>query len=365
MRVACVTAVYPPTRGGMCTVAFAEATELAKKHDVTVFTLQTDNPRKDLVVDRASSVPVVRLRGLPRISLGGMVPQLFARLRGTDVVYAQLPAYGFMEVLILWKMITRKRLVVTVHMDPIGVGVFKILFKLQRIVLRAVINRADVVRISTRHFAADPLFKNVAAEKIEIIPFGIDTKRFSPAPGPKKLIYLFVGRLSRTHYFKGVEILLRAFKAVSEKNSSAELWIVGDGDERKNYEQLAGKLGIASHVRFLGAVSDEELPALYRRATVFVLPSTDTSETFGIVLLEAMASGVPVIASRLPGVDSVVTQGVTGFLIEPGSEVELKNALLDVASNRKQWEDKGSQARARACEYGDWSVIADKIGSLL
>jgi len=349
----------------MCTAALAEVTELAKKHEVTVFTLQTDNPRKDLVVDRAVSVPVVRLRGLPRISLGGMVPQLFARLRGSDVVYAQLPAYGFMEVLILWKMITRKRLVVTVHMDPIGVGVFKILFKIQRVVLQSLINRADAVRISTKHFASDALFKNVVPDKISIIPFGIDTQRFSPASEAKKLVYLFVGRLSRTHYFKGVEILLRAFKAVSEKNSSAELWIVGDGDERKNYEQLAGKLVIASHVRFLGAVSDEELPTLYRQAAVFVLPSTDTSETFGIVLLEAMASGVPVIASRLPGVDSVVMHGVTGFLIEPGSEVELKNALRDVASNRKQWEDRGVQARMRASEYGDWSVIADKIGSLL
>src|SRR3989338_2496921 len=136
MRIAFVTAVFPPTRGGMCTVATSEAAELSLTNDVTVFTLRTDNARKDLAVDRAGSGKTVRLLGLPRISLAGFVPQLLWKLWGNDVVYAHLPAYGFMEVLLLWKLITRKRLVVTVHMDPIGVGLFKFLFKAERFVLR-------------------------------------------------------------------------------------------------------------------------------------------------------------------------------------------------------------------------------------
>lgn len=365
MRIAFVSAVFPPTRGGMCTVAQAEAVELAQMHDVTVFTLQTDNPRKDLLVDRAHSFETVRLLGLPRISLGGFVPQLLWKLRGFDMVYAHLPAYGFMEVLILWKLFTRKRLMVTVHMDPIGSGLFKMIFKIERFVLRALIGRADVIRISTEHFSKDDLFSNAAQKKISIIPFGIDTTKFVPSKKENNTIFLFVGRLSRTHYFKGVELLLRSFKAVVEKNGRAELLIVGDGDERKNYERLSEKLKITKHVHFLGAVSDEELPRAYARATTFVLPSTDTSETFGLVLLEAMACGVPVIASRLPGVDSVVVDGFSGRLIEPGSEKELTETMLEADQNREEWKMFGINARERACEYGDWKGIATKINCLL
>lgn len=365
MRIAFVSAVFPPTRGGMCTVAAAEAAELSLLHSVTVFTLQTDNPRKDLLIDRSHGFETVRLQGIPRISLGGFVPQLLWRLRSFDVVYAHLPAYGFMEVLILWKLLTRRKLVVTVHMDPIGSGLYKFIFKLERFVLRAVISRADSVRISTEHFSHDPLFNRISKNKISIIPFGIDVKKFNPTGGEKKTVFLFVGRLSRTHYFKGVELLLRAFKSVLEKNAAAELLIVGDGDERKNYERVAEKLHISRHVTFLGAVSDEELPHVYARASCFVLPSTDTSETFGLVLLEAMASGVPVIASRLPGVDSVVSDGYSGRLIEPGNEIELVVAMNDAAQNKDAWKKFAINARTRACEYGDWSGIAAKIDSLL
>lgn len=365
MRIAFVSAVFPPTRGGMCTVAAAEAIELAKKHVVTVFTLRTDNPRKDLLIDRAHDFETVRLQGLPRISLGGFVPQLLWHLRSFDAVYAHLPAYGFMEVLILWKLMTRRKLVVTVHMDPIGSGLFKLIFKLERFVLRAVISRADSIRISTEHFSRDSLFGGISQNKISIIPFGIDVNKFNPVEGEKKTVFLFVGRLSRTHYFKGVELLLRAFKSVLEKNGGAELLIVGDGDERKNYERVAEKLHISRHVTFLGAVSDEELPGVYSRASCFVLPSTDTSETFGLVLLEAMASGVPVIASRLPGVDSVVSDGYSGHLIEPGNETELVNAMNDAAVRKNEWKNFGVNARARALEYGDWKGIAAKIDSLI
>ena len=365
MRIAFVSAVFPPTRGGMCTVAQAEAEELAQMHDVTVFTLQTDNPRKDLLVDRSHGFYTVRLFGLPRISLGGFVPQLLWKLRGFDAVYAHLPAYGFMEVLILWKLFTRKPLVVTVHMDPIGSGLFKCIFKLERYILRGLIGLSDNVRISTEHFSQDSLFRGIAREKIAIIPFGIDTQKFIPTQKENKSVFLFVGRLSRTHYFKGVELLLRSFKSVVEKNATAQLLIVGDGDERKNYERLCEKLCLTTQVRFLGAVSDEELPRVYARATTFVLPSTDTSETFGLVLLEAMACGVPVIASRLPGVDSVVLDGVSGRLIGPGNENELTQAMIDADEHSDAWKMFGHNARERACEYGDWKGIASKISSLL
>lgn len=367
MKIAYITAVYPPTRGGMCTVAGAEARALGRDHDVTVFTLSTDNPDQDEAYDKTSPVPVVRLRGFPRIAISAFVPQLIFLLRGFDAVYAHLPAYGFFEVIALWKLITRKRLIVTAHMDPIGTGlVYKIGFTLQKISYRTVLFLADAIRVSTNRLRSAPFLDTPRIQKkISVIPFGISLSTFHPAPQKTGHVYVFVGRLSKTHYFKGVDLLIRSFKAVTQVDSDSELWIVGDGEERVRYEQLAQKLRIHKRVRFLGAVSDFELPSVYRNASVMVLPSTDTSETFGLVLLEAMASGVPVIASNLPGVDELVEHGATGVLIDPGSQASLEEALCDASTQRNVWLARGKSARERAEAYGDWTIIAKRISALL
>jgi len=370
MRVAFVSAVFPPTRGGMCTVAAAEANALAAIHDVTVFTLATRDPRKDLIADRACRARVVRLTPFPRISLSGFVPQLLWHLRGFDVVYAQLPAYGFLEVLLLWKWWTRRRLVVTVHMDPIGSNAwYKIGFVLQRLFLRAVLRVSDSVRVSTARLEAASLLSGARRRGVtNVIPFGIDLKKFYPAAaGQKKSghVYLFVGALSHTHYFKGVELLIKSFQLVVAMDHDSELWIVGDGEQRTAYERLTVKLKIASRVKFLGSVADDELGDVYRAASIMVLPSTDTSETFGLVLLEAMACGVPVIASRLPGVDALVFENETGVLIEPGNEVQLSEALVDASRARAEWQARGIAARSHAAQFGDWTTIAHRVSALL
>lgn len=367
MKIAYISAVYPPTKGGMCTVAHAEAAALSQAHDVTVFTLATGDATEDALFDQNSSVRIIRLRGFPKISLSAFVPQLFFMLLKYDVVYAHVPAYGFFEVLFLWKFFTRKKLIVTVHMDPIGTGlVYKVGFFLQKFSYGMVLRVADTIRVSTKRLReAKFLSAEALQNKISVIPFGISLETFFPANKKVGHVYLFVGRLSKTHYFKGVELLLRAFKKVIHTDLDSELWIVGDGEERQRYEKMSTTLGLQGRVKFLGAVSDEELPSIYRNASVMVLPSTDTSETFGLVLLEAMASGVPVIASRLPGVDELVRDGQVGVLVEPGNQKELEEVLASVSENREVWEVYGEAARKAAQEYGDWTIIAKRISALL
>lgn len=366
MRIACVTAVYPPTRGGMCTVAAAEAEQLAVDNAVMVYTLRTTNNRADTSVDRSSRATIVRLTGLPRIWISGFVPQLLWQLRKEKIIYAHLPAYGFMGVLLVWKKLFRghRKLVVTLHMDPVGTGWFKIVYSIERFILRALLTSADTIRVSSHRMTESTLLLGLA-QKVQVIPFGVDLTRFHAGEKTAYPVFMFVGRLSRTHYFKGVKLLLRAFRTAHAARKDAELWIVGDGEERVRYEELARSLKIAPHVKFLGAVSDEDLPGVYRKASALVLPSIDTSETFGLVLLEAMASGVPVIASRLPGVDALVQEGITGALVTPGSESELTDALSGVLQNYTAWLARASVARARAEEYGDWKTIASQIQTLL
>lgn len=170
------------------------------------------------------------------------------------------------------------------------------------------------------------------------------------------LTVLFVGGLDRAHSFKGLPILLQAVPRISD----VRLRIVGDGDLRPQYEQQARALGISDRVEFLGSVSDGELPNMYRQSDVLVLPSIGRSEAFGVVLLEAMASGIPVIASDLPGVRTVVADGETGFLAPPGDVSALADRIGSLARDSEQRQRMSAAARQRVEERYDWERVMER-----
>jgi len=179
-----------------------------------------------------------------------------------------------------------------------------------------------------------------------VIPLGVDaapagTRDASPWPATRGLRLLAVGRLS---HYKGFDVLLDALATRADD----ALLIVGDGECASELRAQAQANGVATRVRFAGAVDDASLASAYASADVFVLPSLDRGEAFGLVLLEAMRAGLPVVASAIPGsgVGSVVADGDTGWLVPPGDAAALAAALarFDDAALRERF---GSQGRAR------------------
>jgi phosphatidyl-myo-inositol alpha-mannosyltransferase len=195
-----------------------------------------------------------------------------------------------------------------------------------------------------------------------IVPNGIDTNRFSPrlAPIPELrtpgvLTVLFVGRLESR---KGFPTLLEAFALLRRRRADVRLVVVGDGPMRWGYERQAEALGV-NDVQFTGHVSNELLPRYYASADVFCAPATG-GESFGIVLLEAMASGVPVAASDIPGFRQVVTPDDDGILLpakQPEAWADGMGALLDNPSVR---HGMGMRGVAKAKLY-DWSRVVDSV----
>jgi glycosyltransferase involved in cell wall biosynthesis len=172
---------------------------------------------------------------------------------------------------------------------------------------------------------------------------------------------LFVGAQDRAHYFKGVPTLLRAMA----RRADVHLMLVGDGDLHADFVQLSAELGIADRVRFLGRVETEALPAVYRAADLLVLPSETRGEAFGMVLLEAMASGRPVIASDLPGVRSIVDHGTDGFLVEPGNPAALAETLGRFEHmSRAERLALGAAGRRKVERRYAWDRIGDQLESL-
>jgi glycosyltransferase involved in cell wall biosynthesis len=166
----------------------------------------------------------------------------------------------------------------------------------------------------------------------------------------------FLARLDRAHYFKGLHVLIEAIAQIPE----AALVVGGDGEWRNEYEaQARARLG--DRVHFVGDVADEALPDYYRAADTLALPSIDRTEAFGLVLLEALACGTPVVASRLPGVRTLVDDGRTGFLVDPGDPIDLAARLTQCLRERDTLAPNAvAFARAR---YG-WEAIASQLLAL-
>ena len=337
MRVAVVVSTYPPYPGGMGNAAASHVEALkAAGHDVVVFS------------------PGVNLRPLFRVGNSACVPQLLWRLRGFDAVELHYPFFGGAEWVWLWKRTfgRRKRLAVMYHMDAVGSGLFGAIFRLYRaLFLKPILRAADVVLTASRDYLASSQAAFIRDDaRVRETPFGVDTERFRPRPDIRKEepLALFVGGLDRAHYFKGVPVLLEAFARTLKVLPEARLAIVGDGDLRASYERRALELGIEKRVWFVGKAPDAHLQECYGHARVHVLPSVDRSEAFGIVTLEAAACGVPSIVSDLPGVRTVVEDGVTGLRVAPGDVAALARALTDLLNAGSRAEAMGRAARERA-----------------
>jgi rhamnosyl/mannosyltransferase len=193
------------------------------------------------------------------------------------------------------------------------------------------------------------------ADRSYVIPFGIDDERWSlvpPSPPGGAPRALFIGRLVK---FKGVDVLLRALERVPD----VRLDIVGSGPEGPRLRTLAQALAITDRVRWYGEYPDEDLPRRMADADFLVLPSVTTEEMFGLVVLEAMAAGRPVITTAVPSaVREVNVPGVTGLEVPIRDVGALANALAVLAGDPARRQQMGDAGRARVAEHFTRGLMA-------
>ncbi|MDD5072075.1 MAG: glycosyltransferase family 4 protein [Patescibacteria group bacterium] len=365
MKIAQIVCAFPPYKGGIANVARDFSEILADAgNEITVFTPDYGQPTAE-----KNNFKITLLKPWLRMGLGVFLPQLFFKLPDFDIIHLNYPFFGAAEVVWLAKTIWPKKfkLIVHFHMDVAGLSPFaKILSLPAEIIRNSLFKKADSITCASLDYIKNSSLAEIYKkypEKFKEIPFGVDTKKFRPkdfqeSPSNSAKI-LFVGGLDKAHYFKGVDVLLKAISKLFKKNW--ELLIVGDGDLRKKYENLAKKLNINNRVKFLGKIPDQKLPSIYQQADLFVLPSINKNEAFGLVLLEAMASGLPMIASDLPGVRTVFANGKQGLLAKPGDEEDLKNKMEEILSNEKKRKEMGREARTLATEKYDSEKIKTKL----
>ncbi|RLE96431.1 MAG: glycosyltransferase family 1 protein [Thermoprotei archaeon] len=224
--------------------------------------------------------------------------------------------------------------------------------------VRAVLSKVDEVIAVSRSAARFIAAFLPPGRQVRVIPNGVDAERFKPCgPAPLRdsisadFVILFVGRLV---YRKGLTVLLKALSLL--KDLDLTLVVVGEGPLRPSAEALARRLAIEDRVMFLGSINEWELPGVYRSADVVAVPSL-YGEAFGIVALEAMATGRPVVASRVGGLSELVIGGETGVLVPPGDPEALAEALRALYEDEELRAQMGRRGRARILELYDWRVV--------
>jgi glycosyltransferase involved in cell wall biosynthesis len=202
--------------------------------------------------------------------------------------------------------------------------------------------------------------RGVKPEKIGVIECGLDHSLYKETDTPRdpKLV-LYLGRLRK---YKCVHLLIRAMAKVRESVSDVRLVIVGDGPHRPQLEDLARVLGLGGVVEFRGHVSSEEKVRLLRQAAVVANPSP--KEGWGLTVVEANACGVPVVASRSPGLVDSIRDGETGFLVEHGNVEQLAQGLVEVLVN-KELRERLSKGAVRWASRFSWEGCARRTAELM
>ncbi|HID41844.1 MAG TPA: glycosyltransferase family 1 protein, partial [Pyrodictium sp.] len=275
---------------------------------------------------------------------------------------------------LLYAKINKKPLVVTYHGDIIpsyNDFIYQTSVQVYNMIVKEVLKYADIIIIPSRYYVSESLFLKDYKDKIVEIPNGINYQNFEVSyskeecrrklglPIDKKII-LYLGVL---HPKKGLDILLKAMPKIVAEIPDSELVIAGDGIMRRKLEELSEKLGVKDHVNFAGFVPENLKPLYYNSADIFCLPSRMSTEVFPVVLLEASASGLPMVVSDLNTLKCIIEHGYNGIITKRGDENEIAQAIISLLED-ENLRRKMSKNAKRKVKYYHWSKITKKYEDL-
>jgi glycosyltransferase involved in cell wall biosynthesis len=362
LRIAQVVHNFHPVVGGVETYAYNLAKGLVEAgHTVKVYTASVPGwPARQIW----QGIDVHRLRAIAHPLSYPLIPGIVPALAHDrcDILHAHINSPMTVDFAAFASRLVDTPLVITYHADALYTDIAgkapSFGSWLNRIYGMSCQRAANIAR---RLIATSPIYLESSRflqryrHKVSVVPPCVDPFFLaSPEDATKAkqrlgyaaddMLVLFVGRLVP---YKGLQTLLTAFRDVTKRIPAAQLAIVGSGPEGPALERLSDQLELADAVRFLGKLPRPCLREAYAACDVFVLPSRSRSEAFGIVLLEAMANGKPVVASRVGGVPYVVRDGETGMLVQPSNPTSLAAAISRLLSNAELRHRMGQVGRAR------------------
>ena len=372
MKIAEVVNTFPPYHGGMGYVCFYNALELARRgHDVTVFTLHYNQLTYE---NDPECFQIIRLTPPLRYGDGAAIPQLYSKLKDFESIHVHCPFYGGAEYVYLASLVRGQPYLLTYHTDVYGNTLLKklVLALYEPLLTTRIIKRAARISSTSRAYLQQSKIASMIDwdKVVDMQHAGVDIQKFYPRPRNKalvekyglegKIVALFVGNLLP---LKGVHILIDAISKIEDDRIM--LLIVGGGYAEKTYKMQVKEQGLEKRIMFTGPQSpNKDLPGYYNLADFLILPSTH-SESFGLVVLEAMASGKPVIVTSLPGPSQLVENGVDGFIANVGDSEDLQHKIKYLAQETTRREMMGAAGRKKIEERYSWEKTGEQLERVL
>jgi glycosyltransferase involved in cell wall biosynthesis len=373
LRIAHLTATFPPYPGGAGNTAYRFAKGQAERgHHVEVFTAPADG-----TAPNPGAAIVHRIDPVFAIGNAPLIPSI-ATIDGFDVVHVHYPFIFGSELTLLGRLTRRRRrqaLLVHYKNRLVAKGPRRVAFETyEHTVAPLLVRVADrICVLSPDHAGSVPYLRRIADEdpaKLVEMPNGVDTELFTPGPDDAgvrseagipedAVVAAFVATLDRAHHFKRLDVAIDAIGTL--RDAGLHLVVAGGGELLDDFRRRAVQAGAADRVHFLGAIPHSELPNVLRASDLMLL-TTEPPESFGIVLIEAMACGLPTIATEYPGVRAVVDEGETGLLVPPGearAAAEAIRRLLDAGRDNRA--AMGLAGRAKAERLWSWPSLLDRM----
>ena len=368
LRILEVNKAYHPHIGGIETLVKQYSEELGTVCGAEVRTLVCRDGRGRTLRENINGVELTRAGSLGtyfKCPLSLSFVRLFRKMaKKADVVHIHLP-FPLADAAAMLSGY-KGRIVVSWHSDVVKQKKLMLIYKP---FMRWLLRRADAVIVATEGHINGSEHLPEYREKCAVVPYGIRPEDYlsierrpvltERATDKTAVKVFFTGRLV---YYKGVDVLLRAFSKVK----GCELFIAGEGDLEPELREYARKRGLDGRVHFLGFLPEEELRQAYADCDIFVLPSVARSEAFGIVQLEAMVYGKPVINTDLPsGVPHVSLDGITGLTVPPSDAGALAKAVNTLAADPGLRERYGKAAAERVSSVFNEKEVIKRLYKVL
>ena len=357
--------------GGAEIAAYYLANNMAQKgHEIKVFTTSVDSKN---AIEKYGNIKIYRCGSNIKIGKGSFSFNLFRKTLkyDVDIVHTHFTTLSG-DLAGLWY--AKKKdvpFIITYHGDGQGnYGRFirrVIVYSHNKYLLDKVLSCADAIISPSEYYIDESRFLGKYRDKIVVIPNGINIEDFNVPHSKKecreklelplnKNIILFVGNLIQ---YKGPVVLVRAMPIILQEIPDTTLVFVGSGGMRAELQELSKRLDIDKDVKFDGFVEESLKPVYYKAADVFCLPSIMSTEVFPIVLLEASASGIPMVVSDLDTFECIIDGGYNGIFTKRSDEKNLADAMIYLLKNEDARETMGKNAKENIKDYS-WGRIAEE-----
>ena len=366
-----VAPYFYPKIGGLENYAYNIGIGLKRKYKWDVVVITSNHLKKKYKEEKINGLKIYRLPYLFKISNTPINPLWYFQIKKIiekekpDVINAHTPVPFISDITSAVK--GKIPFILTYHSGSMKKGKLSadiVINFYEKCLLPMLISRSNRI-ICSSDFVKNNMFKKYSKKTLTIAP-GIDIKKYKPnfkLNPSNKLLY--IGKIDKSSEWKGIKYLLEAIKIVKNSIPSIQLTLVGEGNQIKYFKDYSRKIGIEKNVLFVGEKKGQDKIKIIQSSNTLILPSISNAESFGIVLIEALACQKSVIGSRIGGIPYIIEHNKTGLLVSPKNEYKLSKAILSIIKNTKLHNKLSQAGREKVISKFDLDQLIDKTGEIL